>query len=151
MSTRTLGFRGLVVQNSHITLKKNASKTVGVISLYLNFSKFSDTYFQVWVMMLGNVEGEIIKDVSIGFMFHLFLFLMIYIINNLIIAVTVSKTDFIGLQNSTRLMRAESDISVIDWSMDIINWLNPILKFMNLSACKRNILQRCKEAKSYKV
>ena len=102
-------------------------------------------------MMLGNVEGEIVKDFSIGFMFHLFLLLMIYIINNLIIAVTVSKTDFIGLQNSTRLMRAESDISVIDWSMDIINWLKPLLKFMNLSASKRNILQRCKEAKSYKV
>ena len=140
-----------MAQNSLISLKKNTSKTVGVISIHHNFSKFSDTYFQVWVMMLGNVEGEIIKDVSIGFMFHLFLFLMIYIINNLIIAVTVSKTDFIGLQNSTRLMRAESDISVIDWSMDIINWLNPILKFMNLSASKRNILLRCKEAKSYKV
>ena len=113
------------------------------------FSGLYGSYLEVLIMLIGNVEHENFyiesssaMAISVQLMFHLFLFLAVYILNNLMIAVTVSKTNFKELSDRTKIMQAKLAIEHIEWQRQF-----KCLKCFN----GKLILKTCKEEESYKV
>ena len=118
------------------------------------FSGLYGSYLEVLLMLIGNIEHEnfyIISSsamaISVQLMFHLFLFLAVYILNNLMIAVTVSKTDFKGLSDRTKIMQAKLAIGHIEWQRQF-KCLTTCLKIISHG---KLILKTCKEEDCYKV
>ena len=142
--------------------------TFGFHTLLYTNEKFSspyDSYLEVLMMMLGNVEKGTLnvknEDLFINdtyafsaqLMFHIFLGLAIYIINNLVIAVTVSKTDFRGLNDRTKIMQTKLNIEHIEWQTKYLNKAGSWVKFLieKFPNGPSPILDTCDEANCYKV